>query len=211
MVTINDVWKHVSNKIANKVNDPFDELFASVIPIDSDGTFLDLISSDCEEYEGDSYVMLRRLLRKTDLFPTGGFAYLCPAKMSIAKTEEEAITLRARALAGDDQRRKVLMLALIHPVGINESTGMPADLVMENGIYWLDTNEFQEFPTTVNGQRDGEVEQGALPMALGALALKCALDNGSLGEIGMRLNNALTMAEKSLSEAEAVFESLRDN
>lgn len=211
MVTINDVWKHVSNKIANKVNDPFDELFASVIPIDSDGNFLGLIDSNCEEYEGDSYVMLRRLLRKTHLFPTGGFVYMCPAKISIAKTAEEATTLRARALAGDDQRRKVLMLSLVHPIGVNEETGMPADVVMENGIYWLDTNEFQEFPPTVNGQRDGEEDQGALPMALGALALKCAIDNGSLGEIGMRLNNALTLAEKSLAEAESIFESLRDN
>ena len=211
MVTINVVWKHISNTVANKVNDPFEELFASVIPIDRDGNFLDLVNSDCEEYEGDSYVMLRKLLRKTDMFPTGGFVYFCPAKITVAETQDEALSIRARALVGDDPRRKVLMIALVHPISADPETGLPADVVMENGIYWLDTNEFEVFPSTVNGQRDGKEEQGSLPLALGALALKCAIDNGTLGEIGVRLNSALTLAEKSLSEAESIFESLRDN
>lgn len=211
MVTINDAWKHVSNKIANKVNDPFEELFASVVPIDKDGNFLGLISSDCEEYEGDSYVMLRRLLDKTHLLPTGGYLYLCPCKVAVTTSMDEYANLKEKARRGEDTRRKALVLALVHPITLNEETGMPADVVMENGIYWLDTNEFDELPPTVNGSTGDNEETGTLPMALGALALKCSMDNGTLGEIGMRLAKALALAEQSLSEAEAIFESIKNN
>lgn len=208
MVTIHDVWKHVSNKIANKVNDPFEDLFAMIIPVDTDGTFLSQISSDCDEYEGDSYVLLRRLLRKTDLFPTGAFAYVCPAKISVVKDADEYAQVKAKAAAGEDPRRKVLMMSLVHPITINEETGLPSDIVMENGVYWLDTNTFEEMPKTINGMRDGEEDQGNLPMALGSLALKCAIDKGYLGELGEALARSLALAEQSLNEAERIFSSI---
>lgn len=205
MVTLNDVWKHISNKIANKVNDPFEELFASVIPIDRDDNFLDVISSDCAEYEGDSYVLLRKLVDKTHLLPSGGFVYFCPAKVTQVDIDQET-----GKQVDTREKRKCLVISLVHPIVATDGTGYPSSVVIDNGIYWLDTNEFQEMPPTINGEQDGQ-EVGNLPMALGALALKCALDNGSLGDLGVRLLKALAKAEESLAEAEAVFESLKDN
>lgn len=206
MVTLNDVWKHISNKIANKVNNPFDELFASVIPIDRDDNFLDVISSDCAEYEGDSYVLLRKLVDKTHLLPSGGFVYFCPAKVTQVDIDQET-----GEQVDTREKRKCLVISLVHPIVAVDSNGWPSNVIVENGIYWLDSNEFQEMPPTINGEQDGQEISGNLPMALGALALKCALDNGSLGDIGARLLKALAKAEESLAEAESIFESLKDN
>lgn len=205
--TIEDVWKHISNKIANKVNNPFEELFAMVIPIDTEGNFCKEINSDCDEYEGDSYTLLRKLSENTSLLPTGTFAYACPARVrQIDAAEAEGKTddeLRAMA-----KPREILMVSLVHEITADEE-GNPTDVIIENGVYWIDDNTFSELPKSINGYtEDGEETSGQLTVALGALGLKWSLTNDRLGELGRMLNESLELAKKALEQAETAFNKL---
>lgn len=213
MVTINDVWKHISNKIANKVNDPFEDLFAMIIPIDEEGNFGPAISSDCEEYDGDSYTLLKKLTHSTNKLPTGTFAYACPARIMMVSSEEEAFEMHKKMVeTGVDPRSKALVMTLVHAITVDESSGLPSDVRMDNGVYWIDGNRFDVLPSTINGEVEGgEAETGGLTIALGGLALKWSLDHGKLGELGVKLGRALETAEKSMNEAKAAFDQLRDN
>lgn len=89
--TLQELWKHLSNKVFIKYGDPHDELFASVIPIDMDGSFMDAISSDTEEYGGDPYDLLRDLAtRRMDELPTKTFGFFAPGWMRAVPTDIDA-------------------------------------------------------------------------------------------------------------------------
>lgn len=207
MVTINDVWKHISNKIANKVNDPFEDLFAMVIPVDAEGNFCKEIDSDCEEYEGDSYVLLRKLTERTHLMPSGTFAYACPARVRHLNVEE-AEKMDAAEILAKTEPRQVLMISLVHEIQANHD-GTTNDVIIESGVYWIDDNTFTEMPKTVNGLTDdGNEVEGSLTTALGALALKWSIDNDRLGDLGRVLKDSLEMAKRSLEQAEEAFKKL---
>lgn len=82
MPTIEEFWKHLSNKVFAKCHDPHLELFSSVIPIDVDGNFLDPISSDVEPYCGDPYSLLRDLATsRISELPTKSFGFFSPGWM----------------------------------------------------------------------------------------------------------------------------------
>lgn len=86
-MNIQDVWKHISNKVANKVSNPFDDLYAAIIPIDENGEFTEVISS-MDGYEGDSYTLIIGLIHDTDKLPTANFAYYCPGRKRNVETGE---------------------------------------------------------------------------------------------------------------------------
>jgi hypothetical protein len=212
MVTIDDVWKHISNKIANKVNDPFAELFAMVIPVDTEGNFCKEINSDCEEYEGDSYTLLRKLSKTTELLPSGTFAYACPAKIRqvdlAGRNADEIDAEELEELRASTTPTQVLMINLVHAVEAKDD-GHPGDMVIESGVYYIDENRFEALPTLVNGSDDqGQDSKGPLTIALGALALAWALSNDRLGDVGRMLKESLDLAKKSLEQAEAAFNNL---
>lgn len=166
--TVQDLWSHISNKIANKVGNPYEDLLATIIPIDEDGKFCAHISAhDKPEYNGDSYDMIRALCFTTELLPTKSFGYMCPAIARDPETGEVAKTIISFAL------------------------------VIEHGNvvfgYWdLDTNEVEYMD-----KEEDQGYKGELPIALSALSLKWELDRGGLGEVGDAMRDALKAAEKA--------------
>lgn len=175
--TVQDLWSHISNKIANKVVDPYKDLLATIIPIDENGKFCAHITADDKpEYNGDSYDMIRALCFTTELLPTRSFGYMCPA------------------LARDPESGEVLM------------TIISFALVVEHGNvvfgYWnLDTNEVEYMDDEQSKEYAGE-----LPIALSALSLKWELDNGGLGAVGDAMRDALRAAERARDALKKVVE-----
>lgn len=214
--TIQDLWKHISNKIANKSNDPFDDLFATIIPINEDGTFGTEISSLCDEYEGDTYTMVRRLLQNTDLLPTGSFAYFCPAKAQVVDDASEVGHFEETGVRpsfidkdGNDTRKKLIIMSIQRAITIDRVTGEPEDVVMDSGTWWIDDNRFEELAPVVNGN-ESETGQigGSLAIAFGALAFKWAIDHDTLGEIGGVLKDSLEIRRQAAKQAVDALNSL---
>lgn len=179
--TPQDLWSFISNKIANKVSDPYEDLMAMIIPINEDGTFCDPIAShDKPEYNGDSYDMIRALCFTTELLPTKSFGYMCPAVARDPETGEVV--------------KKIISFALC----------------VEHGVtyfgYWdLDTNDVEYIDPT------DEPYQGELPIALSALSLKWELDRGGLGEVGDAMRDALKASEKAREAINKVVNMERDS
>lgn len=86
-VTINDLWSYISNKIASKVNDPFDELNGILIPIGKDGSFGTPKYSD--EYE-NVYDWISHLCQNTHEFETPSFGFMIPGWKRDIETNERA-------------------------------------------------------------------------------------------------------------------------
>lgn len=84
-VTIKDVWSYISNKIASKVNDPFEELNGIIIPVRKDGTFGEVITSD--EFD-DVYDWLAHLCREAGSFETSSFGFMIPGWKKDPETME---------------------------------------------------------------------------------------------------------------------------
>lgn len=176
---IENVWKHISNKVANKVSDPFEDLHATVIPI-VDGEFGELISSFTDEYEGDSYVMLKKLATEDVPRVPSTFAYFCPAKKRDTET-------------GDVVANAVIFALVDKPMVEGGSISF--------GIWDLNTNEVD-----YNRGDDGEEWAGELPIALAALSLRAAIHNDEMGELGQVMKEALELAKESFLKFQEVME-----
>jgi len=205
--TIEDVWKHVSNKITNKVNNVWEDLEAMIIPVDADGNFMAPIKcSDKPEYEGDSYSMIRSLCWTTELLPTGTFAYVCPARARQAPTEMDPT---------DDPNdwadliktlpfTHVLTMSVVNPIGYDPVTDEVSPNI-EHGVWWVERNEFEALPVG----EEGPYGAGQLPVALGSLSFKWAVDNNQLGAISNDMREAIELARQSMEKAKAVFNRVR--
>lgn len=177
---IEDVWKYISNKVANKVNDPFEDLHATVVPI-IDGEFGEPISSiSQEDWEGDTYLMLRDLATEEVARVGSTFAYFCPGKKRHPDTNE------------------VISLTIIFALIKNPST-------VEFGVWDIADNKV-EF---MREEEDGESWGGELPLALCALSLRAAIDNDELGELGQMMKEALKLAKESFLKFQEVMEHTR--
>lgn len=203
-VTIDDVWKHVSNKIANKVNDVWEDLNPMIIPVDNDGNFLAPIDSESRpEYGGDTYSLIRALCWNTELLPSATFVYVCPARIR----RLDAPMAEASQRSPEELRRMVesapassaLLISLVHPIEYVEGrdTWRPR---VDNGVWWLERNEFEYMPNT-----NEDDDEGQLPIALGALALKWAIDNGKMGDFGNQLKRSMELAEEARKLAQQAF------
>lgn len=84
-VTLEDLWSYISNKIACKTNDPFEDLNGIIIPISEDGAFLSPMYSD--EYD-DVYEWLAHLCRNTQEFATPSFGFMIPGWKKDPETME---------------------------------------------------------------------------------------------------------------------------
>ncbi len=165
--TVQDLWSHIANKIANKVTNPYEDLLATIIPIDQDGKFCGHITADDKpEYNGDSYDMIRALCFTTELLPSKSFGYMCPAVARDPETGEVAKIIISFALVIEHDN-------------------------LFFGYWDLGTNEVEYVDQTEKGLA------GELPIALSALSLKWELDNGGLGEVGDAMRDALKAAEKA--------------
>jgi hypothetical protein len=171
-IYVHDLYEHVSNKIANKYNDPWGDMWPMVIPVDTDGSFVTPITSDNDEYESDSYVLIKKLCFSTEKLPTGSFGFVCPIKA-------RSITIDN---GGTPETEEPTLGIVVVAVNSPEDMGF--------GIWNLSTNEFMEMPPDSDGD-------GALLDALGALAFKWQIDNGKLGTAGEMLKLSMELAEKS--------------
>lgn len=200
-VTMEDAWKHVSNKIANKANNIWEDLDPMIIPIDADDNFMKPITcGDQPEYGNDSYDMIRALCWNTDLLPTGTFLYVCPGR-SRELTKELAEELEGLDNAAEVVNKLpfkyILVLSLVHPMKyVEEEDTWTPDI--ESGVYWVEKNEFQHMPSDAD-------DKGQLPMALGALSLKWAIDNDAIGEVGRKLGEALDLTREAFEKARSAF------
>lgn len=149
MTTIQDLYKHVANKIANKVSDPWDDLWATIIPIDADGNFCKAISSmDKEEYEGDVYSLVRQLCFNTEVLPTHTYGFFSPGYKKDPDT--------------GDRKGKMISFALVHD-----------SMNIEYLLWDLDDNSVGD--PFVDGNEEGY--SGQLPIALGALSFMWDIDH----------------------------------
>lgn len=174
-ISARGLFEHVSNKIANKYNDPWDDMWPMIIPVGTDGSFVTPITSDNDEYDGDSYVLIKKLCFTTDKLPTGSFGFICPIKARSVNPDK-----------GETLETATPMLGIV--VG---AINGPED--MQFGIWNLETNEFMDMP---EGEGDGQLFQ-----ALGALAFKWQIDNGQLGKAGEMLKRSMELAEESANLA----------
>lgn len=197
-VTLEDAWKHVSNKIANKVNNVWEDLEAMIIPIDTDGNFMKPIScTDEPEYNGDSYDMIRSLCWNTDLLPTPTFVYVCPARARQLDADPGDVE-NIQEIIKNLPYKYILTVSLVHPMKYDEEqdTWLPD---IDHGVYWVDKNTFERMPT------DGK-ENGQLPLALGALSFKLAIDRGLMGDVSKELGEALELARESFEKVKKAVE-----
>lgn len=204
--TIEDVWKHVSNKITNKVNNVWEDLEAMIIPVDADGNFMTPIKcSDKPEYGGDSYSMIRSLCWTTELLPTGTFAYVCPARARMATASMNDVDPDDWGdIIKDLPFTYVLTMAIVNPMQYDPETDEVQPQI-EHGVWWIDRNEFEKMPDS----DDNHPHAGELPIALGSLSFKWAVDNNQLGSISSDMREAIELARQSMEKAKAVFNRTR--
>lgn len=117
-VTLNDLWSYISNRVACKTNDPFEDLNGIIIPISKDGNFMSPLYSD--EYD-DVYDWIAHLCRNTKLFETQSFGFMIPGWKKDPETLERI--------------GKNIMFILVK-----------SHTEMEVGVWDLDTNEVNLFP-----------------------------------------------------------------
>lgn len=127
-VTLQDLWSYISNKIACKHNDPFEELNGIIIPIKADGTFSDPLYSD--EFD-NVYEWIADLCRNTDKFDTPSFGFMIPGWKKDPETMERI--------------GKNIMFVLVRD---HEN--------MEIGTWDLDTNEINMFPEQYDSDSHGD-------------------------------------------------------
>jgi hypothetical protein len=177
--SIHDLWKHFSNNIGNKVNDPFDDLWASVVPLSLDDEFLPEISSmEKEEYEGDSYAFIANLCHETDRLPKESFGFFVPARKRDPDTGEVV--------------SQIIMLAVVS----DHNT-------IEFGCWDLATNKVE----IISDDDDESRYQGELPIALASLSLKWSIDHGGCGAVGDLMRKSMNLAREAqelMQQAEAL-------
>lgn len=197
-VTLEDAWKHVSNKIANKVNNIWEDLNAMIIPVDADGNFMKpIVCTDKPEYNGDSYDMIRSLCWDTDLLPSPTFLYVCPGRARQLDSDPGDVE-NIQEIIKNLPYKYILTISLVHPMKYveDEDTWVPD---IDHGVYWVDKNTFERMPT------DGK-ENGQLPLALGALSFKLAIDRGLMGDVSKELGEALELARQSFEKVKKAVE-----
>lgn len=168
--SIHDLWKHFSNNIGNKVNDPFEDLWASIVPLSLDDEFLPEISSmEKEEYEGDTYSFVGSLCSETDRLPKESFGFFVPARKRDPDTGEVL--------------SQIIMLAVVSD---HEN--------IQFGCWDLATNEVEVLPD--NNETENSY-QGELPIALSALSLKWVLDNGGGGAVGTLMRKSMALVKEA--------------
>lgn len=175
-MNIEQVWKHVSNKIANKVSDPFDDLCAAILPINEDGTFGTPISSSDNGWEGDTYKMISELIGMENTPMTEHFGYYCPI---LKHDPEDEKTIIGRGIV------------FAHVNGHEN---------LSFGIWDLDENEVTYFTEEETSE---ETPAGALIVALASLAMKIEIFTDKLGEMGQVMKEALLLAKESQEKVAA--------
>lgn len=180
--TIHDLWKHFSNNIGNKVNDPFEDLWANVVPLSLEDEFLPAISCmEKEEYEGDSYSFIAALCSETHRLPKESFGFFVPARTRDPETNEVV--------------SQIIMLVIVSD---------PANV--QFGYWDLSTNEIELIPE----EDEDHVYKGELPIALAALSFKWSLDNGGGGAAGDLMRKSMDLAKQAHDLMEQANELARE-
>lgn len=183
-MNIEEVWKHIANTVANKVNDPFEELCATIVPI-TNGEFGEHISSDTPRWQGDSYAMIKSLAAEENIRVSSTFAYYCPC-------------------TGKSETGEVLNKALLFAL-VNKPTS--DDGFIHFGMWNLTTNEVDyQFSDDPMSEENDEFWGGELPIALAALSLRASIENDELGELGKLMKESLELAKESFLKFQEVME-----
>lgn len=168
--SIHDLWKHFSNNIGNKVNDPFEDLWASIVPLSINDEFLPEISSmEKEEYEGDTYSFIGNLCNETDRLPKESFGFFVPARKRDPDTNEIVSQIIILAIVNDHEN-------------------------IQFGCWDLATNKVEVLSDYIDNESG---YQGQLPIALAALSLKWSLDNGGGGKVGDLMRRSMALAQQA--------------
>lgn len=176
---IEDVWKHVSNKVANSVNDPYEELVATILPINDDNTFGTPISSADNDWEGNTYAMISGLIAMDNPPMTEHFAYYCPG---INRDPEDKDVILGHTL----------LMAVLN--GHED---------MSFAIWNIEDNEVTYF---TEEETDEVTSAGALVVALASLAMKIEIFTDKLGEMGQVMKEALILAKETHDKVTAAAE-----
>ena len=182
MSNIKDLWSYISKTITNKSNDPFEDLWATVIPVNKDGSFAEPIMVDPDEHD-DAYAFIGNLTRNTELFETSQFGFMTPAWKRDPETGERV--------------GQTIQFILVK--SYKECEFGMWDLT-DNKLTFLDSEQAEM--ATLSGE---------LPAALMGLSLGIAVDNNELGEAGEILRTAKRMVIEAKELSERAFTMLRDN
>jgi hypothetical protein len=174
--SIKELWSHISKTMTSKSNDPFEDLWATVIPVKADGSFGEYIMVDPEEYD-DAYEFIRHLSHNTERFETSQFGFMTPAWKRDPETGERV-----------GQTIQFILVTSYH--------------TCEFGMWDLTDNElnFLDSEQAANASLSGE-----LPVALMGLSLGIAIEKGELGEAGELMLKAKKMILEAQEISEKAF------
>jgi hypothetical protein len=178
-VTIDDLWSYISKTITSKSNDPFDDFWGTVIPVNKDGSFGEYMMVNPDGYE-DIYDFFSHLVQHPERFETSSFGFMSPAWKRDPETGERV-----------GKSIQFVLVRSFWDIGF--------------GMWDLDTNEL----SFLSDEEAEEASiSGRLPTALLALSLGLAIELNELGEAGEMMRKAKKMVVDAQELSAKAFEML---